>query len=272
MALDRWGWGMQGFFLLWGLLGIVALTVPVALVLGLLAVFVLRGEPDDGARGITLYLSLATFVGFLTLLLATTALSVAVTDLVSGDKGPSYASMGASSSFSTSVTAIAGSSGSGTRYQAPYPQVAQPSPFGQLVDSGRSAGDRSWTALIQAAIAMLAAGAVLWFHWPRLEAVGSRATAESAAARMRQSYCYVACLAGVLTLLVTATIGLFNIVQAIAPGTTGAANRGDPIESFVPLAVLGLGAAALFRIHWSRVEMPAFLRPIPPSAEGTAPA
>jgi hypothetical protein len=74
----------------------------------------------------------------------------------------------------------------------------------------------------------------------------------------------------VVTLLVSTSVALFNIVQAIAPGTTGARNRGDAFESFVPVFVLAVGAAALFWTHWSRVETPAFLRPLSPADDAVA--
>ena len=38
----------------------------------------------------------------------------------------------------------------------------------------------------------------------------------------------------------------------------------DALESFIPVFVLAAGAAVLFRVHWSRLETPAFLRPLPP--------
>jgi hypothetical protein len=34
--------------------------------------------------------------------------------------------------------------------------------------------------------------------------------------------------------------------------------------------VLAMGAAALFSLHWRRVEMPAFLRPLPPAGEAAS--
>jgi hypothetical protein len=128
--------------------------------------------------------------------------------------------------------------------------------------SGQGNDDRDWTTIIQALIAGAASLLVLRFHWPRLEAVGTRAVPGLAAARLRQSYCYVVCFLVVVTMLVAATVATFNVVQAIAPGTTGVANRGDAIASIVPLAVLAVGAALLFRLHWKRVELPPFLQPV----------
>ena len=76
---------MGGLFLLGSVFGVLAILVPISLVLGLVVLLALRGEPDDGGRGMTLYLALATFAGFLFALIAVTALSAAVTDLVSND-------------------------------------------------------------------------------------------------------------------------------------------------------------------------------------------
>jgi hypothetical protein len=133
--------------------------------------------------------------------------------------------------------------------------------------AGQSHDDRAWTTIIQALLALGAALLVLRFHWPRLEAVGDRAAAGSAAIKARQAYCYTMCFLVVVTLLVSATVSAFNVVQMVAPGTTGAANRGDAIETFIPVFVLAVGAASLFRIHWGRVDTPAFLRPPPPPAD-----
>jgi hypothetical protein len=246
---------MGGLFLLGSVFGIVAFLLPVALVLGLIVLLALRGEPDDGGRGVTLYLALASFVAFFTLLLAGTALAAAVTDLVAGDDQSTFTVSGTSFDSSSS---FGSDSGSGF----------QPAPIARRI--GQSHDDRAWTTIIQTLIAIAAALVVLRFHWPRLESVGRRAAPGSAALRVRQAYCSTVCFLVVVTLLVSATVATFNIVQAIAPGTTGAGNRGDALESFVPVFVLAMGAAALFSLHWRRVEMPAFLRPLPPAGEAAS--
>ena len=247
---------MGALFLFGSLIGALALLLPLALVLGLVVLLALRGEPDDGARSLTLYLALATFLGFFTLLLSVTVLSAAATDLVAGDDDDF--------SSSISVSDSSGSFGSDSNGLIVGDQPRFDS------SGGRSHDDRSWTTIIQALIATAAALVVLRFHWPRLESIGARAVSGSAASKVRQAYCYAVCFLVVVILLVSVSVATFTIVQAVAPGTTGAANRGDPIEAFVPLAVLALGAAALFRVHWSRVEVPAFLRPTPPTEEAVA--
>ena len=246
---------MGALFLFGSLFGALALLVPVALVLGLVVLLALRGEPDDGARGLTLYLAMAAFLGFFTLLIGVTALSAAVTELVAGEDEPSF-----SSDFDF------GASGESFEESGSEVEVLTPGQF-ESFSGGQSQDDRTWTSIIQTLIAIAAALIVLRFHWPRLEAIGTRSVAGSAASKVRQAYCYTICFLEVVVLLVSASVATFTIVQAIAPGTTGAANRGDPIEAFVPLFVLGVGSAALFRIHWSRVDMPAFLRPTPPPGE-----
>jgi hypothetical protein len=248
---------MGGLFLLGSVFGIMAFLLPVALVLGLSVLLALRGEPDDGGRGVTLYLALASFVAFLTLLLAGTALAAAVTDLVAGDDESTFTLNGTSFDSSVSI----GDSGSSSGFSpAPVP----------LRRSGQSHDDRAWTTIIQTLIAIAAAVVVLRFHWPRLESVGRRAAPGSAALRVRQAYCATVCFLVVVTLLVSSTVATFNIVQAIAPGTTGAGNRGDALESFVPVFVLAMGAAAQFGLHWRRIETPAFLRPLPPTDDAAA--
>jgi hypothetical protein len=248
---------MGGFVLLGSLLGIFALLIPVALILGLFVVFALRGDPDEGGgRAVTLYLGMASFVGFITLLVSVTALSSGFADLASDD---------ADRTFSSETFAP-------DELDFGEPNFDEPdfgSSFQPSGSSERDDDDRAWTSIIQALIAMAAALVVLRFHWPRLEAVRQRVARGSAPARMHQSYAYVVCFVVVVTMLVAASVATFNLVQAIAPGTTGAGNRGDAIESFVPLAVLAAGAAALFRLHWSRVDMPTFLAPPPPPAATT---
>ncbi|MEN3271933.1 MAG: hypothetical protein V7636_694 [Actinomycetota bacterium] len=263
---------MGGLFLLGSVFGVLAILVPISLVLGLVVLLALRGEPDDGGRGMTLYLALATFAGFLVALIAVTALSAAVTDLVANDDDDAVPSVfDSSSSFGSD-------SGSGSFEQFPTETTFTiPSSIGSkstdtvLRSEGQTHDDQAWTTIIQTLLALAAALVVLRFHWRRLEAVADRAESGSAAAKARQAYCYTMCFLVVVTLLVSATVATFNVVQMIAPGTTGAENRGDAIESFIPVFVLAVGAAALFRIHWSRVETPAFLRPppsLPPEAEG----
>ena len=253
---------MGGLFLLGSVFGVLAILVPISLVLGLVVVLALRGEPDDGGRGMTLYLALATFAGFLVALVAVTALAAAVTDLVANDEQDAvptvfgsgqYDSSSGSGSFEPYTTA--------TTFTIPR-SVKTNTSFG--AGAGQSHDDRAWTTIIQTLLALAAALAVLRFHWPRLEAVGARAGIGSAATKARQAYCYAVCFLVVVTLLVAATVAAFNVVQMVAPGTTGAANRGDAIESFIPVFVLAVGAAALFRLHWARVDTPAFLQPPPP--------
>lgn len=260
---------MGGLFLLGSVFGVLAILVPISLVLGLVVLLALRGEPDDGGRGMTLYLALATFAGFLVALVAVTALAAAVTDLVANDADAVPSAFDSGSTFRASA-----SSGSGS-FEA-YPtdttftipsSVSSGDQLRTVEEHGQSHDDRAWTTIIQTMLALGAALLVLRFHWPRLEAVGRRAEPGSAADKARQAYCYAACFLVVVTLLVSATVAAFNVAQMLAPGTTGAANRGDAVEAFVPVFVLALGAAALFRVHWARVETPAFLRPPPPPAE-----
>ena len=265
---------MEGLFLLGSLFGVIAFMLPTVLVLGLVIVIALRGDPDEaGGRAATLYLALATFVGIFTLLIANTALAASITDLVSDDddSGRSFRSAPAmpddfsSDGFSTDDFSSEDFSSDDFSER-----------FGD--DDGQDADDRAITSIIQAMIAIAASLVVLWFHWPRLEAVRSGAVAGSASDRMRQAYCYTVCFTTVVTLLVSASVATFSIVQAIAPDTTGAANRGDAIEGFVPVAVLAVGAALIFRLHWARLDLPSFLRPAPaapaapPAPPGDAPA
>jgi len=251
---------MGGLFLLGSVFGVLAILVPISLVLGLVVLLALRGEPDDGGRGMTLYLSLATFAGFLVALVAVTALAAAVTDLVANDPAAAPTVFDSGSAFGSGS-----SSSSGSFEQFPTATTAFPGDnLAVLRSHGQSHDDKAWTTVIQTLLALAAALLVLRFHWRRLEDVGRRAEVGSAAAKARQAYCYTVCFLVVITLLVSATVATFNVVQMVAPGTTGSANRGDAVEAFVPVLVLALGAAALFRIHWARVETPAFLRPPPP--------
>jgi hypothetical protein len=252
---------MGGVCRLGSVFGVLAILVPIWRVLGLVVLLALRGEPDDGGRGMTLYLALATFAGFLVALIAVTALSAAVTDLVSNDDNDAVPTVFDSGSAS--------SAGSFERYppETTFTVPGSVKTGTSFPHSDRQThDDRAWTAIIQTLLAVGAAVVVLRFHWPRLEAVGDRAEAGAAAGKARQAYCYTMCFLVVLTLLVSATVAAFNIVQMVAPGTTGATNRGDAIESFIPVFVLAVGAAALFRLHWARIETPAFLRPPPPAA------
>ena len=227
---------VQGIFLFAGLFSALIFLVPTGLLLGLLVVFALRSDPDEaGGRANALYLSMASFVALFTALAAVVSLSAAVVDLVADDEeteNPVF----------------------GNEFEEGFEPPTGIEVFGGNDD--RDADDKAIDAAVASVIALLVSGAVYLFHAPRLDRVGAAHLTGTGAWRVRRAYRLVACLVAVLIILVTATLGLYGVWQIAAPGISGAGSRGDAAEGLVPIVVLLIGAAVIFRLHWDDEKAP----------------
>jgi hypothetical protein len=237
---------VQGIFLFAGLFSVLLFLIPTGLLVGLLVVFALRTDPDEaGGRASALYLAMASFVALFTALAALVSLSAAVVDLVADEETTSFDQSFDDSGFEGDVTVTPGLD-----------------VFGG--DDGRDADDKAIDAAVASVIALLVSGAILAFHWPRLDRLGAAHLVGTGAWRVRRSYRLVTCLFAVLIVLVTATLGLYGIWQIAAPGISGAGDRGDAFEGLVPILVLLAGAAVIFRLHWDDERAPTVTAEVAP--------
>jgi hypothetical protein len=232
---------VQGLFFFAGFFSILIVLIPTGLLLGLLVVFTLRGDPDDaGGRASALYLSMASFVALFTALAAVVGLSMAIVDLVADDDdGPDQSSafdeedgFESEGSFGEEIELFGGD------------------------DSGQDADDKAISAAVASLITLLVSGGILAFHLPRLDRVGAGHLAGTGAWRVRRSYRLVTCLTAVVIVLVSASLSLYGVYSIAAPGVSGGGDRGDAIEGLVPILVLLAGAAVIFWLHWDDEKAP----------------
>jgi hypothetical protein len=247
------------------LIGVVTVLVPLVLILGLIAVIALRGDPDDGGgRAATIYLAFSTAAALLTAVVALTSLSASIVELPGNNDeraGGGWLNYAPNSGMPFDDEDFE----MGPTVMDPDGEMFAGEEVFHELESGRRGGrdDAAVRGIIASAIAFGVAAAILRFHWPRLDAVRRRATAGSSAMRVHDAYCYVLCFAAVLVLLGTVSVLLYSVAELIAPDTMAAGDRGDVVEGAVPVLVLAVLAVAVFRVHWSRVSLPPFLQPAP---------
>jgi thiol-disulfide isomerase/thioredoxin len=122
-------------------------------------------------------------------------------------------------------------------------------------NSGRSSDDAIWRGTVQAALLTAAATGVLMFHRGRRRSLlATPDFTESAAQRADAAYLYAACFLAAFIILAAAAFGTYGLFRAVAPGVTGFGDgdieRQKGIAQAISLAALGLGAAAVFVLHW----------------------
>jgi hypothetical protein len=120
---------------------------------------------------------------------------------------------------------------------------------------GRASDDAIWRGAVQAGLLTAAAGGVLVFHRQRRRALlATPDFAESAAQRADAAYLYAACFLAAFVVLAAAAFGTYGLFRVVAPGVTGFGDsdieRQKGIAQAISLAALGLGAAAVFVLHW----------------------
>lgn len=224
---------MAGLFLFGGLLSALMVLVPVVLILALLVILALRHDDDaDASRAPAIYASLIAFVGLLTLLLTATGLTSSLVELTASDSG--------------SAIGIESDEGGWTSYA---PDDVMPEEFGP----SRSDDD---DAAISSAVGFLIAGAaalaLLLVHRSLFD---RRRTAAGAARRVHRAYLLVLCFVTALIAVGAGALGVWTLYRAIFPGTAGADNRADELRTLVTLAVLFVGAAGLWRMHWGELDL-----------------
>lgn len=243
---------MSGLFLFGGLLSGVFLLVPVILVLALLVILALRHDDDvDGSRAPAIYGALIAFIALLTILFAATGIATSLASVTSDDTRGAIGSSSSDISISSGDDFIDSGSGSGSRFSL----------------ASEDDNDAAVTSAVGFLIAGLVGLGLLLVHRPFF---ARRATATGAALRVHRAYLLVLCLVAAIIAAGAAGAALYAIYRALFPDTAGSDNRADELRALVPLLVLLVGAAGLWRWHWRQLDLGQPAAPEPDfSAAGT---
>ena len=227
------------------------LAFAIVLPLGLLAlvVLVLAGGRDidtTGKRTVALYVCVVSFVALFTALIASTTVVDALTEKIKDDD-------------------------SSQEFDFDDEDFEDFEDFDFDTDGDVSQNDRVLRGVVQGALVLLAAGAVLWFHHRRRrEYTAERGFDGSAAWRADRAYVYVVCFTAILIFLFAAGFGSYNIFKLIGPGVFASGDDSDirktALQELLTLAWLALAALGIFRYHWLQANPPA------PSPAKAAPA
>jgi hypothetical protein len=208
------------------------LAFAIVLPLGLLAlvVLVLAGGRDidaTGARTLTLYVVTVSFVALFTALIASTAVVDALTQKIGNDE-------------------------SVDEFDFDDEEFED---FDSETGDDVSENDRVLRGVVQGALVLIAAGAVLVFHHRRRNEYRAASGFDGSAAwRADSAYLYVVCFTAVLIFLFAAGFGSYNVFKLIGPGVFDSGESSDVRESalqeLLTLAWLAVAALAIFRYHW----------------------
>lgn len=230
----------DGDFLFDGFTFLLAFAIVLPLGLLALVVLVLAGGRDidaTGKRTLTLYVVTVSFVALFTALIASTAVVSSLTEKIKDDES--------SEEFNFDDEDF-----------EDFEDVE--------FDTGGevSENDRVLRGVVQGALVLLAAGAVLWFHHRRRrEYSGERGFDGSAAWRADRAYIYVVCFTAILIFLFAAGFGSYNIFKLAGPGVFGSGDDSDvrkaALQELLTLAWLALASLGLFRYYWLQAHPPA---------------
>ena len=121
-----------------------------------------------------------------------------------------------------------------------------------MLGSGSGSGGRE---VLQAALLVLASGAVLYLHGRKLlELAGDRPAADSPAGRVILTFGYATAFGLVFTILGSSTAALSALVDAVAPG--GSFSSGDQATATVLSSAIFAGVSAwLFFYVWRTLDL-----------------
>lgn len=196
--------------------------LPILALLALMIVVALRQDDDGGEeRAPAIYGAIVAMLALLTLLFAVAGAASALADFTesSGEQSRQMIRMGDDDP----------SFGYG----------------GRLGDSADH--DDDWQRLVAAVIAGGVAVALVALHRPLLD---RRRSATGAARRVYRAYLSVGALVTVLVAVLVGGFAVFAVAKVVAPGVFGNGDRGDAGRDAVPMLVLFLVSAGLWRWHW----------------------
>jgi hypothetical protein len=152
--------------------------------------------------------------------------------------------------------------------------VAEDSFSGSGLDSFVSRGnDAIWRGAVQATLVLVAAGVILAFHRRQRRAMMAWSGFDtSSGARVDLAYRYAVCFVAAFVILMAMSFGLYGLFRVVAPGVAGSYRSGgrqEGVAQAISLAVLGLAALAVFRVHWTRDGLA--LRRIPTAGAPASP-
>jgi uncharacterized membrane protein YeiB len=222
---------MSDLFLFGGLGLVVTMLFPVVLLLALLVILALRHDDDvDSNRAPAIYGAVVAFVALLTLLVAATGVASSLVQLTASDDG----------------------GGSRDRMmEMERPDGMEGFDDYEMYEDESNNDDAAISSTIGFLIAGLAAVGLLAVHRSLFE---RRREATGAARRVLRAYALAFCLVVALIAMAAGGATLFTVWRAAAPGVAGSENRADELRTLVPMIVLFVGAALLWKRHWAEVE------------------
>jgi hypothetical protein len=226
----------DGGFILDGFTFLLAFAIVLPLGLLALVVLVLAGGRDidaTGARTHTLYVVTVSFVALFTALIASTAIVDALTQKIEDDESAEEIDFD-DEDFED---------------------------FDFETGDDVSQNDRVLRGVVQGALVLLAAGAVLVFHHRRRNEYRAASGFDGSAAwRADRAYTYVVCFTAVLIFLFAAGFGSYNIFKLIGPGVFDAGESSDirksALQELLTLAWLAVASLGIFRYFWLQANPP----------------
>ena len=219
------------------------LAFAIVLPLGLLAlvVLVLAGGRDidaTGQRTHTLYVVTVSFVALFTALIASTAIVNALTEKIEDDESTEE-----------------------FNFDDEDFEDFEEEDF-DFEGGDVSENDRVLRGVVQGALVLIAAGAVLIFHHRRRNDYRAASGFDASAAwRADRAYIYVVCFTAILIFLFAAGFGSYNIFKLIGPGVFDAGDSSDirksALQELLTLAWLALASLGIFRYFWLQANPPA---------------
>ena len=210
------------------------------IVLGIVAIAVGRRESDpEGRRPFAIYLTSVMFVALFTVLIGGVTLVSSLSELAFVEED----------STSSSENCVTSPDGSTTDC------LMQPGTFGFTNLYEEDASDAAIRDSVRYGLIILAAGAVLWWHWRLAARLWPASGTEPDRTFVAYSYllCFVAMLAA-LGAAVAAAYALFQIAAPrVAASGPDASIRDQGLVTFLTSAALLAGSGWIFKLHWQRL-------------------
>lgn len=212
-----------------------------------------RADPDDsGRRSRAVYLGVTSFVALFVALFASFGIVVSLTVLIGPDSsspvafgsGSSGAVFGSSSVSAGQATASGGS--------LPALKVPSQAPLVGSVPltGGGSRNNQVVSAALGAGLIGLAAGAVLFLHFPKLWAMlADEESRRGGAGRTLSTYLSATSFLAVFIAALAGASTLYGLYRVIAPGVALTSGRSAGLRQLIDSAYLTVAAGTIFVTH-----------------------